>query len=1007
MYLILILVVGFNRPWSHQQKMFLLYLTAASLWGISDFLLRSPWLLEYKILLFRLCIIFSLAWVVQLYAFGRAFMNLSYDYGEKLAGLIVLLFAALCFAGIIPPSISFADNQVTPAYGWWMVLYVLPMVMLAMKGVYSLVQRMRVSSPEDRNKTGYLICAVGFLGVFGFAGIIPLAKNLPLSHVGGLLAAMLLTYAVVRHELISIDLVLRRTLGWISVLIIGVALYEVLLVAARLLYGLVLDTVAIIFLTIATVAVAGTIYCLRPLFLRKIDQLFYHQRYEHRNKLHEFVSHSILGVSSLEELGDGLLNPLISALDCQQAFILLPEKKSGHFIVRYRIPWDMPTKSLIVRDGSPILEALKNQHLTRKELNVRPDFKGLWKEEVDGINDANIELLFPFISKGKTVGILGLARKQSGKYSIDDINLVENLTNNVTLCLEKERYHNELANMEKELSVINHLTGIINSNLSTQDVFEQFIDSLQNVVDVEMANIGIIDNSNLKLTAVYNKNKYPWHLGDTVQLRGSGLEWVVLNKKGLAYPNSQTLNSRFVDLLAGCGLESGVIVPLINKDETIGILTLARTGDVMCTEEQVQFIEQLASQIATSVVNSDLYARSEMRARIDELTGLFNRRHFDEYIDGEISRDSRYGNSFSLIILDLDHFKSYNDLMGHSCGDKLLKHVGQIIRESTGEVDSNFRYGGDEFSIILPNATLDSALRVAEKLRQDIEKAMQEQDIPITASLGVSCWPSNGIIPQDLITAADRALYYAKNTGENRSCTADQILPSSNSVVTRMTTFEEQQILNTIYALAATIEARDRHTYGHSRKVRSYAVALAEAINLSPEKVTVISHAALLHDIGKIGIYDTILNKPDVLTVDERQLVKRHPQLSRDIVANVPNLTPCLPAILHHHERWDGRGYPHALKGENIPLEARIIAIADSFDAMTSARPYRDPLPGDQVMEELRQGAGSQFDLKLVEAFMPIALKSLNNPPIVRKTDVREQPTVDTKSFQTAGRSVY
>jgi HD-GYP domain-containing protein (c-di-GMP phosphodiesterase class II) len=239
-------------------------------------------------------------------------------------------------------------------------------------------------------------------------------------------------------------------------------------------------------------------------------------------------------------------------------------------------------------------------------------------------------------------------------------------------------------------------------------------------------------------------------------------------------------------------------------------------------------------------------------------------------------------------------------------------------------------------------------------------------------------WPGDGIIPQDLITAADRALCYAKNTGANRSCIAAQIIPSSEPLNSPKSIADENEILNTIYALAATIEARDHYTYGHSRRVRSFAVALAEAIKMSAEKVTVISYAALLHDIGKIGVYDTILNKPGALTNDERELIKNHPKLSRDILAHVPSLTPCLPAILHHHERWDGKGYPLGLKTQNIPLEARILTIADSFEAMISARPYRNPLPDDKVIEELKKCSGSQFDPELIEAFLPIALKTLS-----------------------------
>ena len=183
-------------------------------------------------------------------------------------------------------------------------------------------------------------------------------------------------------------------------------------------------------------------------------------------------------------------------------------------------------------------------------------------------------------------------------------------------------------------------------------------------------------------------------------------------------------------------------------------------------------------------------------------------------------------------------------------------------------------------------------------------------------------------------------------------------------------------IINTIYALAATIEARDTYTYGHSRKVRGYAVALAEAIGLSPEKVAIVSHASLLHDIGKIGILDDVLNKVDKLDDQDWELIKAHPQLSRTIVGHVPSLHSCLLAILHHHERWDGTGYPDGLKGEEIPLEARILTIADAFDAMTSLRPYRAPLSYKEAIEELKRYAGKQFDTKLVEVFLPIALSS-------------------------------
>jgi putative nucleotidyltransferase with HDIG domain len=182
--------------------------------------------------------------------------------------------------------------------------------------------------------------------------------------------------------------------------------------------------------------------------------------------------------------------------------------------------------------------------------------------------------------------------------------------------------------------------------------------------------------------------------------------------------------------------------------------------------------------------------------------------------------------------------------------------------------------------------------------------------------------------------------------------------------------------LSTIYALAATIEARDKYTYGHSRKVNAYAIALAEAVNLSSAQVSIVSAASLLHDIGKVGIPDEVLNKPGPLDVKEWEKIKSHPELSATIVGHVPSLISCLPAIRHHHERWDGNGYPYGLKGEEIPIGARILSVADSFDAMTSARPYRGPLSYSEALRELKRGAGNQFDPGLVEAFIPIALST-------------------------------
>jgi diguanylate cyclase (GGDEF)-like protein len=980
----LALVVLINRPRLLQQKVFMSFLLAAACWSFSDFLLRSSFFPEHKLTILRLVIITSVLWAVQFYYFCRLFMNRSKDVGVYIGYSLLGANVILCAAGIVPTGVTVNNWEVHPVYGWWTVLWVAPMAILAVMIIVELVKRLRTQiTAEERNKLNYLICAVALIAGLGIPSVASIIKDLSLGSVGGIFCAAVLTFAVIKHDLISISVFLRRILGWATVYAICVIIFEAVQVICGIIFRISFSPITIVSSFMGTLAVTSVILWLRPFFLEKIDQLFYRERYKHRLELQNFVFHTMRGISNLKELGEGVLPPLTRALDCHAAYILLPDKTGQNFGVHFSEGATTKTSgTLQIKTESPLVVALNEQYLTRKDVEIRPDLRGMWTSERDAISHFNIELLFPLINRGIIIGILALGRSRSGKYSLDDIKLVESITNTIAISLEKERYHTELAMREKELRIINRLTGIINSSLNVQDVYETFIQGLRENVEVDFAAIGVIENTNLEILALYNKNNYPLHLGEKLHLQSSGMEWAVISKKTAIYSNSKPAKDGFfIKQLSEHNLCSTIFEPLVNKGDVIGILMLGKSEGNPFTEEQVLFIEQVASQVSTAVVNARLYASAEARSRVDELTGLYNRRHFDEAIEKEIRRDFRYGNSFSLLMMDLDRFKSFNDSNGHVTGDKLLTQVANIIRNSSREVDLSFRYGGDEFAVILPNTAIDHGVVVAERIRQNVEKEMESRNSQVTVSIGVASWPGDGLIPPDLINAADRALYYAKKTGTNRVCIAAQTVPSIESTK-EVTDANEKQIMDTIYALAATIEARDRYTYGHSRKVCTLAVELAESIKMSPEKVALVSHAALLHDIGKIGVYDTILNKPGALTTDERELIKMHPKLSRDIVAHVPNLTPCLPAILHHHERWDGKGYPFGLKGENIPLEARILSIADSFDAMTSARPYRQPLPAETVINELKKCSGSQFDPELVEAFLPIAMKAMNVNPV-------------------------
>jgi diguanylate cyclase (GGDEF)-like protein len=993
-YTALLLVVVFNRVWNTQQKLFAWYLLAAILWTLSTFILRSDFLLEYKLLVFRIVLCASMWWAVQLYFFTRSFLGLSAGYGVYFGYASLGLFIVLVVLGYIPPGLSFDAGAVSPTYSWWLALYVIHFLVLVCLGIYYLIRRFRsISEPGEYNKIAYLIIAIIILVLFGFSGITPLAKGIPISHFGGLLSAITMTYAIVRHELVSVNLILRRTLAWSGVVVVGVGVYTVLFFLVYLLVG-VENTAAFLTLTmLAAIAMALMIYWLRNFFITSVDRLLLRESYHYRQELSDFIRYGIRGVYSLQELMEGLLLPLVKALDCREAHILLLTSDNKYFINKFSEPEMQKDVSLKIKNDGPIASWLKSEkkYLSCENLDIYAEFQGVWQQEKTMITKLDIHLLFPLLSRGNLIGILALSRKLSGKYSVEDTNLVESIASQVAISIEKEHFQEELQKREQELSLINRLAGVITSNLNISEVYDIFINGLREVMDVDFTSVALIEDSKLHISALSSNVESPWQVGDEVDLHGTSTEWTIANKRSLTEPDLRKdsvfkVGKEYIKL----GIRSIVYLPLFIKGEGIGSLIIASKKPREYSREQINLLERLASQISTAVDNARLYSRVEEQARIDDLTGLFNRRHFDEILGLEVERHSRYGNMLALAILDLDNFKHYNDAMGHLMGDNLLRQVGTALKKALRTIDMAFRYGGDEFAVVMPHTEADDALAAIERVRHIISSNTKVDHMVLTLSVGLASWPNDGLTPDDLINAADQALYHAKRTGGDRTCLVSQMLPSVSKPF-ELTSAVEKETLNTIYALASTIEARDPYTYGHSRKVRAYAVALAEALGLPSDKVAVVSHSALLHDIGKIGILDGILNKAGKLDEREMELIKTHPNLSRTIVGHIPSLTPCLPAILHHHERWDGEGYPSGLVGEAIPIEARILSVADTFDAMTSLRPYRNPLSIEDAIAELKRCAGTQFDPELIEIFLPIALSKVREEVIIEpKPDIHD-----------------
>lgn len=367
-------------------------------------------------------------------------------------------------------------------------------------------------------------------------------------------------------------------------------------------------------------------------------------------------------------------------------------------------------------------------------------------------------------------------------------------------------------------------------------------------------------------------------------------------------------------------------------------------------------------------------------ANEDGLTEVYNHRFFHEALREKMILHEKDKKPISLIFIDIDHFKHYNDLYGHQKGDSVLKIIGSILKENVREKDIVARYGGEEFAVILPDTLEDKAIEIAENIRHKIEETYfeGEENQPkgkITASMGVSTFPDKAENDVELIKSADDALYRAKFFNKNRVETYHSILDELKKDI------EDRHIdlVTSIKTLISVINAKDRYTYGHVERVVVYSRLLADKLNLCDEDKKKLVYGAYMHDIGKINIGEEILNKKMPLDDEEWEILKQHSANGVEIIKPVESLMYIAPLILHHHERYDGRGYPDKLKGEGIPYLARILTVVDSFDAMTSNRPYSKIKTHDEAIYELRRCKGSQFDPDIAEAFIEVIEENKEN----------------------------
>jgi diguanylate cyclase (GGDEF)-like protein/putative nucleotidyltransferase with HDIG domain len=415
-------------------------------------------------------------------------------------------------------------------------------------------------------------------------------------------------------------------------------------------------------------------------------------------------------------------------------------------------------------------------------------------------------------------------------------------------------------------------------------------------------------------------------------------------------------------------------IPLRGGSPREGVLELY-SGQDPWGRGHWELLGPVAAQFGGALQRARHYEEMQQRADLDFVTGLFNHRFMQVYLQRLVTAEAARKRSFALLLMDVDSFKTINDTYGHSVGDRVLQAVADQLKLMTDRVGTVGRFGGDEFIVVLPNHSRQEGCAFAQAFQDWLAnytlRTPGGQRIAIVVSCGLAVFPEDGKRRQELLAVADARLYERKRPdphsgGHRRNRRGRPALGT----------------FGFLEGLVTSVDNKDHYTRAHCESTAEYAVMLAQEIGLSPSAQRTLRLGALLHDVGKICIPDDILRKPGQLTSEEFAVIKHHVSIAEHLIVDVPNAEEVREIARHHHERFDGSGYPDGLQGEEIPHLARILAVGDAFSAMTLDRPHRKGLPGEEAYAELQRVAGAQLDPDLVQAFGRV-LTALEEDPAV------------------------